>query len=105
MKNHYLKIVSSLFIIILLVSTITNANKISNKKSDIIIDAINQSSLEGDLDPNVNINIKVTNEAIVLLPKKRAWAPLFESLNHFEKDFKIERNQPKEEQKREPMFR
>ena len=50
------------------------------------------------------VYIKKQGEAIVLLPKEKAWAPLFESLNHFEKDFRIERNQPAENQKREPMF-
>jgi len=50
------------------------------------------------------VYIKKHGEAVVLLPKERSWAPLFESLNHFEKDFKIERNQPVEGQKREPMF-
>ena len=51
------------------------------------------------------VYIKKQGEAIVLLPKERSWGPLFESLNQFEKDFKIERNQPGEDQKREPMFR
>ena len=51
------------------------------------------------------VYIKKQGEAIVLLPMERSWGPLFESLNHFEKDFKIERNQPGEDQKREPMFR
>ena len=50
------------------------------------------------------VYIKKQGEAIVLLPKEKSWAPLFESLNHFEKDFRIERNQPAENQKREPMF-
>ncbi len=50
------------------------------------------------------VYIKKQGETIVLLPKERSWEPLFESLNHFEKDFKMERNQPGEEQKREPMF-
>ena len=49
--------------------------------------------------------IKKQGEAIILLPKERSWAPLFDSLNHFEKDFKIERNQPGENQKRAPMFK
>jgi hypothetical protein len=49
-------------------------------------------------------NISIKGEAIILLPKERFWSPLFESLNHFAKDFKIERNQPAEQQKREPMF-
>ncbi len=51
------------------------------------------------------VYIKKQGEAIVLLPKNKAWAPLFDSLNHFAKDFKIERNQPAENQKREPMFK
>jgi len=50
------------------------------------------------------VYIKKQGEAIVLLPKERSWEPLFDSLNRFEKDFRIERNQPVEEQKREPMF-
>jgi len=51
------------------------------------------------------VYIKKEGEAIVLLPKEKSWESLFESLNHFEKDFKIERNQPAENQKREPMFK
>jgi len=50
------------------------------------------------------VYIKKHGEAIVLIPKESSWTLLFESLNHFEKDFKIERNQPGENQKREPMF-
>ena len=51
------------------------------------------------------VYIKKQGEAIVLLPKEMTWKPLFDSLNHFAKDFKIERNQPGEDQKREPMFK
>ena len=51
------------------------------------------------------VYIKKQGEAIVLLPKEKSWSPLFDSLNHFSKDFKIERNQPVEKQKREPMFK
>ena len=51
------------------------------------------------------VYIKKQGEAIVLLPKEKSWSPLFESLNHFAKDFKIERNQPSENQQREPMFK
>ena len=51
------------------------------------------------------VYIKKQGEAIILLPKENSWAPLFSSLNHFTKDFKIERNQPGKEQKREPMFK
>ncbi len=51
------------------------------------------------------VYIKKIGEAIVLLPKEKSWAPLLDSLNHFAKDFKIERNQPSENQKREPLFK
>jgi antitoxin VapB len=51
------------------------------------------------------VYIEKQGEAIVLLPKNKSWTPLFDSLNHFAKDFKIERNQPGEDQKREPMFK
>jgi antitoxin VapB len=51
------------------------------------------------------VYIKKQGEAIILLPKENSWAPLFSSLKHFTKDFKIERNQPGEDQKREPMFK
>ena len=51
------------------------------------------------------VYIKKQGEAIILLPKENSWAPLFSSLNQFSKDFKIERNQPGEDQKREPMFK
>ena len=50
------------------------------------------------------VYIKKQGETIVLLPKESSWKPLFDSLDHFVKDFKIERNQPKQDQKREPMF-
>ena len=51
------------------------------------------------------VYIKKQGEAIVLLPKEKSWKYLFDSLNHFAKDFKIERNQPGENQKREAMFK
>jgi antitoxin VapB len=50
------------------------------------------------------VYIKKQGEAIVLIPKESSWTPLLDSLNHFEKDFKIERNQPGGDQKRAPMF-
>lgn len=55
--------------------------------------------------PGREVYIKKEGEAIILLPKEKSWESLFESLNHFEKDFKIERNQPAEKQTREPMFK
>lgn len=51
------------------------------------------------------VYIKRQGDAIVLLPKEKSWTPLFDSLEHFAKDFRIERNQPDENQKREPMFK
>jgi len=51
------------------------------------------------------VYIKKLGEAIILLPKENSWAPLFGSRIHFSKDFKIERNQPGEDQKRESMFK
>ncbi len=51
------------------------------------------------------VYIKKQGEAIILLPKENSWATLFGSLDHFAKDFKIERNQPGKDQKREPMFK
>jgi antitoxin VapB len=51
------------------------------------------------------VYIKKQGEAIILLPKENSWDPLISSLNHFTKDFRIERNQPDEDQKREPMFK
>ena len=51
------------------------------------------------------VYIKKQGEVIILLPKEKSWNTLFDSLKHFAKDFKIERNQPGEDQKREPMFK
>ena len=51
------------------------------------------------------VYIKKQGEVIILLPKEKSWNTLFDSLNHFAKDFKIKRNQPLKNQKREPMFK
>ena len=51
------------------------------------------------------VYIKKQGDVIILLPKENSWHTLFDSLNHFAKDFKIERNQPVGNQKREPMFK
>jgi antitoxin VapB len=51
------------------------------------------------------VYIKKEGEVIMLLPREKSWDTLFDSLKHFAKDFKIERNQPVEAQKREPMFK
>lgn len=50
------------------------------------------------------VYIKKHGQAIVLLPKVNSWAPLVDSLDHFEKGLKIKRNQPSEDQEREPML-
>jgi len=49
--------------------------------------------------------IKKEGEVVMLLPKEKSWDTLFDSLKHFAKDFKIERDQPVEDQKREPMLK
>lgn len=51
------------------------------------------------------VYIKKQGDAIVLLPKEKSWTPLFDSLKHFEKGFRIERNQPVDNQKRDPLFK
>ena len=51
------------------------------------------------------VYIKKEGEVIMLLPKEKSWDTLFDSLKHFAKDFKLERNQPVEDQNREPMFK
>lgn len=50
------------------------------------------------------VYIQKQGDAIILLPKEQSWATLIESLDLFEKDLEIERNQPTEEQKREPLL-
>ena len=51
------------------------------------------------------VYIKKQGEAIILLPKVGTWKILFDSLGHFAKDFKMERNQPRETQVREPLLK
>ncbi|MCD6486995.1 MAG: antitoxin [Syntrophobacterales bacterium] len=51
------------------------------------------------------VYIKKQGDMVILLPKEKSWDTLFDSLNHFAKDFKIERNQPLKNQKRESMFK
>lgn len=55
--------------------------------------------------PGKEVYIKRQGEAIVLLPKEASWDSLFNSLDHFSKDFKIERNQPEINQEREPLLK
>ncbi len=47
--------------------------------------------LKGD-----QVLVKKIGNALVLLPLKEPWTPLFESLSHFSKDFMARREQPKQ---------
>ncbi len=40
--------------------------------------------------------LKRVGNALVLLPLKEPWTPLFESLSQFSKDFMVKREQPKQ---------
>lgn len=51
------------------------------------------------------VYIKRQGEAVVLLPKKKSWDSLINSLDHFADDFKMERNQPETNQDRESLFK
>jgi antitoxin VapB len=53
----------------------------------------------------IEVYNKKQGEAVILLPKEKSWDTLFDSLNHFTKDLKIDRNQPVENQTRGPMFK
>jgi len=44
--------------------------------------------------------IKRVGDAVVLLPRTHSWDTLFQSLEQFEPGFKLERKQPKAQQKR-----
>jgi antitoxin VapB len=50
---------------------------------------------EGD-----EVMIKRVGDAVVLLPRTRTWDSLVESLNQFEPGFRLEREQPAQQQKR-----
>lgn len=47
--------------------------------------------------------IKKSGNAVILLPIKNSWEPLFDSLNKFSDDFMESREQPKQ-QDREDIF-
>ena len=51
------------------------------------------------------VYIKKQGEAIILLPKEKSWNTLIDSLDHFTKDLKIERNQPAAHEERKPLLR
>lgn len=50
------------------------------------------------------VYIKRQGDAIILLPKVKSWDTLIDSLDHFTRDFKIERNQPAEHEERKPLL-
>lgn len=47
--------------------------------------------------------IKRSGNAIVLLPKKKSWETLIDSLGQFSGDFMNERGQPQSNDRREPL--
>jgi len=47
--------------------------------------------------------IKKTGNAVVLLPKKKSWDALVDSLSQFTSDFMADRDQPKKIDRREPL--
>jgi antitoxin VapB len=44
--------------------------------------------------------IKRVGDAVVLLPRTHSWDTLFQSLEQFEPGFRLERGQPKKQQRR-----
>ena len=53
---------------------------------------------EGD-----EVLIKKAGNAVVLLPKKKSWDSLVDSLTQFSSDFMAERDQPTKHDRREPF--
>lgn len=50
------------------------------------------------------VYIKKVGQAVVLLPREDSWRTLYESVEDFSEDFMAERNQPTDQQEREPLF-
>lgn len=48
--------------------------------------------------------IKKVGEAVVLLPREDSWRTLYESVADFSEDFMAEREQPADQQERDPLF-
>ncbi len=53
---------------------------------------------EGD-----EVLIKKAGNAVVLLPKKKSWDALVDSLDQFTSDFMADRSQPTKNDRREPL--
>lgn len=47
--------------------------------------------------------IKRAGNAVVLLPKKKSWEALVDSLSQFSNDFMTDREQPDSNERREPL--
>lgn len=47
--------------------------------------------------------IKRSGNAVVLLPKKKSWGALIDSLEQFTSDFMADRDQPTKNDRREPL--
>lgn len=47
--------------------------------------------------------IKKAGNAVVLLPKKKSWEALVDSLGQFSNDFMTDREQPESNERREPL--
>lgn len=50
------------------------------------------------------VYIKRVGDAVVLLPHEDSWRTLYESLDGFSEDFMHDRDQPANQQEREPLF-
>lgn len=50
------------------------------------------------------VYVKRVGEAVVLLPREDSWRTLYESLGAFSEDFMAAREQPSEQERREPLF-
>lgn len=48
--------------------------------------------------------VKRVGDAVVLLPREDSWRTLYDSLDGFSKDFMHDRDQPADQQEREPLF-
>jgi antitoxin VapB len=48
--------------------------------------------------------IKRVGDAVVLLPREDSWRTLHDSLEAFSEEFMGERDQPEDQQEREPLF-
>lgn len=50
------------------------------------------------------VYIKRVGDAVVLLPREDSWRTLYDSLGAFSEEFMQKRDQPTDQQEREPLF-